>query len=617
MKEIIFLTACLAFAVLVRLLVISNNPQFVTGGDSGEYATLTKELINGNFVPPANNSLQYPGSQFVYPPALLEIFAAIYVVTTRISLTQADPLLIFHFQLFFSIGISALTGVPIYYLIKELFDTTAAKIGSLLWIIYVPALYTLTWSSYTSVWGLFLLTILFCLLTRIRRDFKTALMAGLILALIGLSHDLDALVAIATLIVYTVSLSISASTRPYSVRVLLSLVIGAVGMSFWYIPKAAYLIAIPKITSYQGTSIGALTQSMEVPWNSSTGWQVFFVVLCALAITASLTMSDWPYKDHHRSFFSLALIFAPILLLVLSAEALVLFSRLLYYVYFGTLILGPSALCYVIAKIHRLSARRTLISKNLIRALLIFLICISMVLSLPTILTSTQTAHSWYSYDPTYNHIIDTRALQWINSHLSSSNVVVVDGWEMGTWISAFNNNPVLIAQGPQWLTQQKERTESQLAYQIIENPASENAISYIDSNNVSYVIVPAGKSSNANLSELTFCFTQVYNDGLIAIFARHGLSVLTNGVLRISESVPTDVRFYVNGSFVGEWGVNWAPMQMGNYYLTTYPQLSISDANVTIVTPSTHISFSADLQTTPIPIMGNATTIVSINNFG
>lgn len=626
-RELLFLVACVVAAFLVRILIVSNHPQFITGGDSGIYATLTKELINSNFIPPAKNSLEYPSSPFIYSPILLEIFGMIYYAVSRlpISSVQADPLLIFHIQLFFSILVSSLTTIPLYYLIKRMFDSsTAAAIGALFWIIFIPALYFLAWSAYTSIWGMFLLVILLALLVGEISNLKTALIIGGLFALIGLSHDLDGLVAGLILVAYAVLLYSREASRAKSKRVILSIITGLAGISLWYIPKASYFLALPKVASSTGPSnITSIIAAIQAAWDPLLEWGVFLVLGSTLMIFVGrfIIRNGLLPKDQEGRDFAYVLFFVPIVIILFSIGDIVVLARLQYYVYLSALILCPGALSYIAVRIGNLSTmkRHLRFKKPLVGLVLVFMICLLAAISFPAILTSAQEAHTWYANDAPNDHIVDLPALVWMKTHFDPGLTVVAEGWETGTWISSFVNDPVLIAQPPQYLSQTSEIAESNAAFQIIQYPDSQSALNYMSSYNVSYIVVPS-KSSDANLTALTLSFSQLYNDGSVAIFGRYGTISPVTGLLRVSLADPVDTRFYANSTFVGEWGVNWVPLEIGSYYLSEQPVSNSStvantDANVTIITPSVSISFTVDLETTPIPIMGNATTVVSIGS--
>ncbi|MEM3711264.1 MAG: hypothetical protein QW453_04390, partial [Thermoprotei archaeon] len=251
--------------ILFRTLVFATTPRFLSVGDSAEYVALAKELVLNNFAIPAHNTLYYPGTPWIYPPLGLELLAVI------IRLTASSGWYPFYALTGLMIIFDSMTVVPIFLLTKKVFDESSALAAGLIFSVYPPDLYALSWSAYPQIVATFILAWILLLWVKSEDDpkpLKTYVSMGLLAGLVTLVHDLTAFVLVGILLTYAVVGTLIGLIRHRTptntvMGAWVSLAICTPFVIYWYYPRLWWVEYASSSLSTTQTVISGLSQFLN------------------------------------------------------------------------------------------------------------------------------------------------------------------------------------------------------------------------------------------------------------------------------------------------------------------------------------------------------------------
>ncbi|PSN87288.1 hypothetical protein B9Q00_09260 [Candidatus Marsarchaeota G1 archaeon OSP_C] len=496
LNEALVLTLCVTLSLIVRFAVLLTKPSFVVAGDSGEYAALVRELVSNNFAVPSKNWIYYPGSSWIYPPLLLEIFALLTKIFGERGLT------ILHIMSVFSVTVDSLCVIPFYYTIKRLFGKASAVFGAFLFVGYYPDIYALTWGAHPQIFATFLLLCSFYFLVRAveSQSLRFFAFSGLTLSLISLSHDLTTFVALSGLGVYFVTRCIKAIRTKIVdktlVGVVISLAIFLPSFGYWYLPRLSWVLGVafsaqsagftPNFSSFVGSVVQPLGP-------------VFPFLLLLLLLFSFLSAKKLSRMEKGEGVWLLiSFVIGAFILMLFELKDVVLATRLSYYIFL------PAALlvCFVNRK------RSTLFALFLASLL---------VLNVAVAVQANSRAHTYFDecFECDSRALVtQMRVLTWIAQNVPRSAVFASAG-ELGYYIAGLDGNPTLVYHPLEYLTQPQEKAESLAAYVLVYQSAQNLSLTmkYVFLYNVSYVVV-------YNPVVQTPCFYEaVYKDSTVTVF--------------------------------------------------------------------------------------------------
>ncbi|MEM0121636.1 MAG: hypothetical protein QW688_09400 [Thermoprotei archaeon] len=503
--------------ILFRTLVFATTPRFLSVGDSAEYVALAKELVLNNFAIPAHNTLYYPGTPWIYPPLGLELLAVI------IRLTASSGWYPFYALTGLMIIFDSMTVVPIFLLTKKVFDGSSALAAGLIFSVYPPDLYALSWSAYPQIVATFILAWILLLWVKSEDDpkpLKTYVSMGLLAGLVTLVHDLTAFVLVGILLTYAVVGTLIGLIRHRTptntvMGAWVSLAICTPFVIYWYYPRLWWVEYASSSLSTTQTVISGLSQFLNSFANPIGVYYGYLAVYTILLVVSAYTIAT----GFKRSMLPLICFgVVPAVVMVYKSSDVILLERLPYYTLLPATIFVAKGLSYTGIKVGRAVKRiRPSFKRTWVVALSILLVFTGF--TALSAISYSSSAHTYYAQCDYCNSqappLTEFAVYTWIK-HNTPSNAVFAAAGHIGYYIAAFDGRPTIVYHPTEYLTQPAERYESLAAYTLVFTPGYNvvQTLAYIIEYNVSYVVV-----YNSYNITLPYFYKPVYTNSILTVY--------------------------------------------------------------------------------------------------
>ncbi len=511
---------------ITSIFILTSYPFLQGTSDTSTYIALSREIIHNGMSIPSVNAIHYPGSTWVYPPVVPYIGALFLYITGAQGWSAYILYSIVGVELF------SLTSIPGYLVVRELKGTRAAILFSVLYPFFLPSLYILSWGGYPQLAGFLMTAIAFYYLVLAshysRKWIVYSVAAGIALGILALTHDLTFLAVFASLflllLVRFIFVGFGMNLGKNGLRIpALSLLVSSVFGLAWYLPRAWWVIdaAFPTSSSvYNKYALGVNLppsflsavatdfQNITPPLGPlSSLWPILLLLVILLGLLLYTNAKELRFS--RDSDFILALVWTSLILSLVELHNVVLFSRIMYFIFFGSFLLFPYLLLEIRAFLggHEASAERLkplFWLKKLVFAGVIVLI----VVNSGTGLYSNYVSHSYYSAlsNTPANQTSILSVLDYLHSSASSTSVAAAPV-PVSFYIEGYVGIPVLSYQASNYLTQPVEWEESYAAYILIYHSGNNNSLtrSYIDQYHVTYVVIPVNTTGISPMFSLVF----------------------------------------------------------------------------------------------------------------
>jgi len=506
---------------LVRMAILSSYPSFVGTGDSAQWITFSREIIENNFLLPHVNTLHYPGSLWVYPP-IIPYFLAVLMSAFSLAGWQPFYVVSFLLTLLQSLGI-----VPIFFILKRIFDARGGIIASLVYMTYPPMLYLISWGALPQVTSFLILALIlweFTILSREKRTVKRLLVIGFLSAILAFTHGLTSFYLFAVLVLY---LPLLVLWRLYDEKKSHGGIISGVCISLATLATTMVLLYVPKITYLNNASGNLLTdaylhfriniltadaanlsQPLAIP---SSMWYL------SLVFPVMMVLVTFYYYGKERKLLSepvIAFLILSIPLCILTLPSPTLFVRISYFLLFLYIFPASYFLRRIAPRFKTSNLKRTILSRSFSKKKLPVLLVTLIVLYSTWGIAFNYSAHSYFlgysgNQSPSYMETV-----QWISENVQQNRVVAANA-SVGFLVMGYDGNPVLINQAPEMLTQKLELIESYAAGTLVYHPYVNlsKTLSVIEKYNVSIVISPL------NDEEVPSFYSLLYNNDFIYVY--------------------------------------------------------------------------------------------------
>lgn len=524
--------SAIVVAIAIRTIVISSSPTFLLGGDTPGYVAYTKEIIQNGFLIPGLNTIHFPGSFWVYPPVLPYFWSLLTVLFGNHPFTA-----------FFVIEISgmvidSLVIIPLYKTARLVFGKKVAAVSALLYTVYLPDLFALTWGGVPQLFATFIFSwvIYFTILISRQKTTSRRYAAALGLSLIALTftHDLTIFVMLFVLLAILFASFLIKNIKIKGLNpdlshlnsilrnVPISLLIALPALLLWYVPR--YWWIIDAGAPYIDTNLPAIFSGSTSPaqlilqgingYLSPLGFAIFLIPLVVWSIYIAF--------KHHPERIGVLLMFTafPVIMSMADFHDPIVVARMGYYSFLPALIFSAYGIVNLVERYASASKTRTSspkigLSRNqnqrrVIAALLLPLLLVS-ALGVSANMNSHTFYNSYINNGP--DQVIDYSTLNWIHSNLPNNSTFASFG-EFGYYIMGYDGNPTLVYQNLKYLTQPAEWNESIAAYNLVYQPNHNVSLTeqLIKKYDVSYV------TSIGNVSVPSF-YKAIYRDNSTTIY--------------------------------------------------------------------------------------------------
>ncbi len=544
-KDVELLTLAMLAAIVLRLLVLTTAPQFVTVGDNPEFATLIREIIQNGFAVPATNHLYYPGSLWIYPPLILILEG---ILSSLLGIHGSG---VFYLLTLTALTIDSLTVVPVFLVTKQLFGRNAAWLAVAVFVAFGPDIYDMTWSalpqitaSALSLWLVY--TLIAARDKRGGRLLVNGIVAGLLMSMIALSHDLSTFV-----IYFSVAIFVIVGTfmcifkckpadellrlRSSSISGLVCLLVGLPAALYWYLPRIAWVldtatattadIPAPHITSALISVLESLAGSIYI---SLLFFGIFLFALYQVVRSETLRTN---------SLVITTFLLSSVILDIWKWNNQVLLPRLIYFGFLPALILigfGMEQFRLLISGFGEGNSSHRL--KRLLRApsfsigpvhvmrwprfAALGILAAIIVANAAVSVTYGMESHVYYasclSCPTPSTSLLAEPVLKWIGENVPANLTIASTGGYLGYLISALDGNPTIVYQPYEYLTQPSEIAESHAAFTLVYNATAnpQETLALISEYHVSYVLA----FNFANTTVPAF-YSVVYSDSQVVLY--------------------------------------------------------------------------------------------------
>ncbi len=545
-----FIVVSLSFfvSVVLGVLVISTAPANYGGGDTASYVAFAREIMDNRFLIPTTNNLHFPGSGWVYPPAIPYLFALLFKV---FGAGGCRP-----FEVAALVGVvaNALIVVPVWKLTELIFNRTTATIATITFSAYLPNLYAITWGGYPQIFATLLIaSILYFTVKLVALDGgkREIIFLGVLMGILYLTHDLSSFVVSSSLLLLSIILLLSGffsrnamQLRSAGIKILSSLALSAPAFVYWYFPRLWWVkdavFGGPSLIFQPHSTIYADLSSLQPVWFHIfplIPYVVTFLVLLSMSILASFMSSGERHTNYGTGLLSLFLAL-PLLMMVWKSNDSVLFSRLSYYLFIPASILLSRLIVIGFEELKGIKVSAKM-GRETYRKSVGFILSVMKIVLLTVIavhgIEANRSSHTYYnSFSDNASISKQFSALEWVNANIPNGSVVASDG-QLGFYIMGYAGLPTLLYEPPNYLTQPVEWNESQAAYILTNHPAINLSLTedLILQYNVSYVIIP-----RANLS-VPSIYINVYDSNLITVYEVDMNAIMTfSNVITLGEGV-------------------------------------------------------------------------------
>lgn len=452
-------------AITLRLVVLLTSRPYVFGGDSYSYIALSREISGNTYLIPYSNQIHFPGSEFIFPPAI-PYFLSLFVPV----MSTFDLLAILTF-------LDILLGSVPVFLVSSITSRLGGKnpgiISGFIYGTFPAFIYLDTWGDVAQVLGIVVILLLILLLLDVLDNpdsRRFTFFAFLALVFLAFSHDLSfffSLFFILISIIMIVVLNAKKRQKVFSIQpVLVILFSGGIAGSTWYILHPAWISFIIEgflsRSTHSTVTVFGLASSISPLFAVPYGYNILAFIFFALLLISWLYthLAGWT----NDKVLLDALMLASLIPGVVFISNPVLFSRFLYFASLGYSIAGSILLGDILAyqgKRPSLNLRRL----QFVAKVVVFLI-IAMYLSLSV--TINASSHAYYVSGGGSGNTFDENVIlsDWIGSHDTGGAVAAPQ--QIGFMIMAYANVPVLVNENSTLLTQKVEVSESFAAGELI-----------------------------------------------------------------------------------------------------------------------------------------------------
>lgn len=433
-KAWLFTLICLSIALRIAIF---GQRAFPPGDDSAMQTGFTQVILSYGRIP-SFNPYHMPGTPYTYPPLF-------QLLTAGIVLIDGLPAMLTVFVL--GLGLNIITTLPIYSLAKRLSRNTFVGLAAAFLMAFnFPDLYMLSWGGSTTVFTLFIISLLFLLLQKPGNPIADTLAMCMLTGALFLSHQLSSFIyvsiAVTCLILCSATKGLSSPTRPVLARKLIvSLVMGLGIAAFWLTSKLAYYIEI-----FRSTEI--LQEEILMALSKLTIGLPEFISIIGVALTLSLFILIGLYAIGRGTGWTsprfLMIVVWMIVPLILATTFMygiaVYYQRYLYFVNYPFVIAISTGLVYLASKTCKSPNRNRRSIVLLIVGMLLFTNAAS-----TTILVNMS--YNWYL---TVNEQ-DFSTISWIDRY--STYGAVVTNHSLGWWMAGISHKQVLASSALAYLT--------------------------------------------------------------------------------------------------------------------------------------------------------------------
>lgn len=486
----------LALSFLVRLLIF--YPAFIPTGDAAQFAIFVKEItMNGGLVP-STNVLYFPGSTYIYPPLL---FIIVHYVNAIYSTSAAsNGLTIMRELLIVAAGASSLTAAFIYASLKGRTHGLLKVVTATVMIFFTPDLYALAWGGYPYlVAELFMILLIFVLIKRDENRYSWVLFAGILYALIALTHDLTFFFFSLSFVVIILADLLKKRFKVAGLETLSFMAGASIGI-YWWIPRVHFVM--DAIGLEQSSGSGLLT-SVSAPPTYVVPFLLFAVIILIILAVGIATSREIRPR----------LILDPLTLSLLSSIVFIVFifkdatlsARIFYYaiVLFSIVVLRDLPEYVKDAKSTKRKGDKK-IRKAVTTILVIFVLA-----SVPFQAANSAASIHYYS---TGDFRYDQALIKWGSSNFGNKTVVAP---HIGNYIAANDGVPVIVY--GDFLVGSAQISQRNAATGIITDSGGLSALQNMTKYNVGYVVVKNSLfNSTVDGKRITFglpYYTVVYRD--------------------------------------------------------------------------------------------------------
>ena len=464
-RNVIVPLSIFIIALIIRAAIFYGTK--VPTGDAGEFATFEREIYLNKGLVPDINEVYYPGSLYIYPPA---IFLFIYYLNQALSfLIPVNGNLWLNELLYLTIFTSAMQSVVLFLYLKKYQNAVESIFSAFMLIFFDVSIYALSWGGYPDIISTFFLVLLLIALERRGSGISWTFYSMILIALIAFTHDLtyffSELCIIGILIFDVVKRNLKPAISSFCV-----LAAGGAAGLYWWLPKIRFVISALTVPASSGAGIFNPVVTKTVIFQA-VPFMMPVVFVALLELYAAITLR----KIEPLDTFSIALIcslaglaFIPVDLTITGRIILYSYTLLMIIVLKNLNIISKSGLY-----------KKTWLSK---KKYVLPIISIFIVAAAPTQLILANHTVSYYnSGDFAYSQSLITYG----EDHFNNSTVIAPS---IGNYLSAETGARVIIYSG--FIVGSVEIEERNAALSVILNSTSRAALSNLSKYDIKYVVI-------------------------------------------------------------------------------------------------------------------------------
>ena len=508
----------LIIALLSRTIIFLSSPFMVSTSDSGSWISFAIEIHQAGMIAPHLNTINYPGSEYIYPPVIPFILMLIYQITGSHGLSP------FYIITILEILVGGISVVPVFLMAKEKFGSNAALFSSIVYGLFSPFLYLISFSGLPQEAGfLIILCIVYLMERTLSNSYNSkSLFFSLFLLsfILNFIHDLSAfffLAAVLFYFLYTIFSSVFGNTHNrMMVYVSFTSLLGSLsGFLVWYLPRIRWIVQgisiygssanISSASSILISDLKNLAQPVAIP--TFMGYLSVIFPLLALFLLVLSIRSERGTIMSPLTFF----LFMSFILTVISAPFPVIFVRLSYFLalFYSVssgivvaILFNESSTQYY----GRLSSFMRIVRKE--RKKVLKLIMVFIILYSVWGIAFSYTAHTYYLSENHSDFSAVKNVSQWILTNEGREKVIAASQGT-GYFIMGYTGNPVIDYVNQGLLSQSTEINESIAAHMITACPLANTlaTFSLIEKYNVSLAVTYLNKSAVPGFYSLMYTY--------------------------------------------------------------------------------------------------------------
>ena len=460
-------------SLLVRIIIFI--PGKLPTGDVSEYATFVREIAQNGGAIPSINTLYFPGTLYIYPPAL---FLLTYVVSMGFSgIIPAGGYTSIYLLFIITAIFSSMDSAFIYWMVRKDHENIRNLVSAMFVIFFSIDLYAFPWGGYPYIVAQFLMVIL--LYEFSRRDesgYRWIYISSALIILIAFTHDLSYFLVMFMVIFIIAFDLIKRKYRTVKLE-LIPLIAGLASGGIWWIPRMRFVFSA--ILIGQGTAIGPIEPINNIfPIILS-----IFPLFIPLVVLTVVEIREWrsDRKVFAMDAFSLAFLSTSVLVVFLPFDETVSARISLYSMMLLMIILLKNLYTIDSRRIHATGNAGT---RRAIRLALPFLLVIVMLFSFVPV--QYENANQAVNYYSTSTFQYDPGLIKWGAGNLTNGTAISTG---IGQYLSAIDGVKVIIYSG--FFVGSLETDERNAAAGIIMEPISSSSLSNISRYDIRYIIVP------------------------------------------------------------------------------------------------------------------------------